>query len=124
MLEHIPDDKRALRELFRILKPGGWAILQSPVNFNRETTFEDFSIVLPHDRERVFGQKDHVRIYGRDYADRIKNAGFFLRLDDFAKKLGSRKIRKCALMRDETLFIGQKPFTVPGAPEASLPVPR
>lgn len=76
VLEHIPDDTRAMQEIFRVLKTGGWAILQVPISKLLETTFEDFSITKPKERERVFGQNDHVRIYGQDYIARLKNAGF------------------------------------------------
>ncbi|MFU8842661.1 MAG: methyltransferase domain-containing protein [Bacteroidales bacterium] len=76
VLEHIPDDLEAMEELYRILKPNGWAILQVPISMNIEKTYEDFSITDERDREKAFGQKDHVRIYGRDYTDRLKKAGF------------------------------------------------
>ncbi len=67
VLEHIPDDQKAMSELFRVLRPGGWAILQVPFSKILDKTFEDPTITTPEDRERIFGQTDHVRIYGRDY---------------------------------------------------------
>jgi SAM-dependent methyltransferase len=76
VLEHIPDDRKAMHELYRVLKPGGWAILQVPVSNVLEQTFEDFTIISPLEREKHFGQKDHVRIYGKDYRERLKKAGF------------------------------------------------
>jgi len=75
-LEHIPNDFKAMSELFRVLKPGGWAILQVPFSKISDKTFEDPKVTSPEDRERIFGQTDHVRIYGKDYADRLKKAGF------------------------------------------------
>ena len=74
VLEHIPDDRRAMREFQRILKPGGWAILLVPITSER--TFEDPSVVDPAERLRLFGQEDHVRTYGPDYSQRLAEAGF------------------------------------------------
>ncbi len=74
VFEHILDDRRAMREVHRVLRSGGWSILQVPIN--SETTYEDLSITQPEERERVFGQNDHVRIYGNDYYDRLAEAGF------------------------------------------------
>ena len=74
VLEHVPDDKRAMREFFRVLKRDGWAILLVPIS--SDETFEDPSIVDPKERLEAFGQEDHVRRYGPDYADRLREAGF------------------------------------------------
>lgn len=74
VLEHVPDDRRAMREFFRVLKPDGWAILLVPVTSDK--TFEDPSITDPPERLKVFGQEDHVRRYGPDYVDRLREAGF------------------------------------------------
>jgi SAM-dependent methyltransferase len=74
VMEHIPDDKKAMREFYRVLKPGGWTIILVPINADK--TFEDPSIVDPDERLRVFGQEDHVRIYGPDFLDRLRNSGF------------------------------------------------
>lgn len=74
VLEHVQDDKKAMREFFRVLKNDGWAILLVPVT--SEKTFEDPSIVDPVERLKVFGHKDHVRRYGPDYVDRLREAGF------------------------------------------------
>jgi SAM-dependent methyltransferase len=67
VLEHIEDDKKAISELFLVLKTRGWAILQTPIDNDREETYEDFTITSPDERKKIFGQEDHVRIYGRDY---------------------------------------------------------
>ena len=109
VLEHILDDEKAMRELFRVLKPGGWAILQSPVDHKRDKTFEDPNIVSPNQRERVFGQKDHVRIYGRDYKDRLEKAGFTVKPDNYSRELGNNIIKKYGLMKDETIYFCTKP---------------
>jgi len=74
VLEHIPDDRKALAELYRVLKTGGWASIQVPMK--GEKTFEDLSVTDPKERERLFGQFDHVRQYGMDFLDRLREAGF------------------------------------------------
>ena len=109
VLEHILDDQRAMRELFRVLKPGAWAILQSPVDNNRDKTFEDQTIISPDEREHAFCQHDHVRIYGRDYKDRLEKAGFVVNVDNYVEKLGERAIKKFGLMRDENIYFCTKP---------------
>lgn len=76
VLEHIPDDSLAMSELYRVLKPGGWAILQVPISIILDHTFEDSSVTTEEAREAVFGQKDHVRIYGKDYPEKLRQAGF------------------------------------------------
>ncbi|UZT96661.1 class I SAM-dependent methyltransferase [Chryseobacterium fluminis] len=91
VLEHIPDDKKAMRELFRVLKPGGKAILQVPISGNTWETHEDFTISDPKKREELFGQFDHVRIYGQDYSSRLEESGFKvnrINISDQYKKLG------------------------------------
>lgn len=74
VLEHVPDDRRAMREFRRVLKPGGWAILLVPTTAER--TVEDPTVTDPAERRRRFGQDDHVRRYGPDYAERLREAGF------------------------------------------------
>jgi predicted SAM-dependent methyltransferase len=76
VLEHIVDDGRAMAELYRVLRPKGWAILQVPISLALDHTYEDFSITTPRAREAAFGQHDHVRIYARDYKDRLEHVGF------------------------------------------------
>ena len=108
VLEHIGDDLAALRELRRVLKPGGLAFLQSPLDYSREMTFEDATVVTPADRARVFGQRDHVRIYGRDYRDRLAAAGFTVTVDPYVKTLGPELISRYGLIAEDDLYIGTK----------------
>jgi SAM-dependent methyltransferase len=85
VLEHVPDDRKAIREFFRVLKDGGWAIVQVPII--ADTTFEDLTVINPKERERLFGQFDHVRRYGPDYKDRLTEAGFSVTVDPFVREL-------------------------------------
>ena len=107
ILEHVADDRKALRELHRILKPGGWGILLSPVDRDYEETFEDDSIVDPDERTRIFGQYDHRRIYGQDYVDRLRGAGFAAADIDYAASLPEEERRRYALPEDP-IYVGYK----------------
>jgi SAM-dependent methyltransferase len=105
VLEHILDDRAAMREMFRVLKPGGWAILQSPVEMGRKKTFEDPSVRSKRARRMAFGDPDHVRIYGRDYKDRLERAGFRVKLDKFALTIYAKKY---AIDPDEIIWFCKK----------------
>lgn len=78
VLEHVPNDRAAMAEIYRVLKPGGWASLQVPIK--GDMTTEDPSVTDPAERQRMYGQEDHVRQYGRDYVSRLKRAGFKVRV--------------------------------------------
>ena len=105
ILEHVADDRKALRELHRILKPGGWGILLSPVDRDYEQTFEDDSIVDPDERTRIFGQYDHRRIYGQDYIDRLREAGFEAADIDYAASLPEAERLRYALPEDHIYMV-------------------
>jgi len=108
VLEHILDDGAAMRELWRVLKPGGLGFLQSPLDSSRAATFEDPQCLTPEDRARTFGQADHVRIYGLDYKDRLEKAGFAVRVDEYAKTLAPDIIDHYGLISEENLYICTK----------------
>jgi SAM-dependent methyltransferase len=108
VLEHVLDDKKAMKEIFRVLKPGGFAILQVPISRHLSETFEDPSVVSPEEREEKFGQKDHVRVYGRDYGEKLKEAGFKLSLYDVKKDLSIEEMRKYGLNIEEILYVSGK----------------
>lgn len=103
VLEHIKDDKKAMSELFRVLKKGGMGIFQIPQDISRKTTYEDFSITTPKERAKHFGQYDHVRIYGMDYFDKLRAAGFEVMEETFAKKMKPELVKKYGLNKDEIL---------------------
>ena len=92
VLEHVPDDAQAMRELRRVIKPQGWAVISVPLAPGRATTFEDATITDPEQRARLFGQDDHLRIYGADFSDKLRAAGFNVsNVSSKQLKLGSPK---------------------------------
>jgi len=108
VLEHIPDDHKAMQELYRILKPGGTAILQIPQELDRAKTFQDDSIIDPKERAKIFGQYDHVRIYGRDYFDKLRTIGFKVDEADYTSKLSASEIDKYRLAKGEIIPVCRK----------------
>lgn len=103
VLEHVEDDRRCMSEMYRVLKPGGWAIMQVPIDYSRAETYEDPTITDPLEREKHFWQKDHVRLYGRDYGERLKEAGFEVRCDDYVKTI-SPELRERFRLQSEELI--------------------
>jgi len=108
VLEHIPDDTKAMRELYRVLKKGGMGIFQIPQDLNREVTFEDNSITDRKERAKIFGQYDHVRIYGKDYFDKLRSVGFKVDEVDYTKTLLEEEITKYCLTKGEVLPVCYK----------------
>lgn len=109
VMEHVDDDIQSMREIYRVLKPNGWAIIQIPF-FPPipEETFEDPTVTDPNEREKIFGQDDHVRLYGKDYADRLRSAGFEVVEDEFVNSLSMEEQKKFALPTDEIIFLCRK----------------
>ena len=103
VLEHIPDHTKAMQELYRVLKPKGFGVFQIPQDLNREKTFEDNTITDPKKRAEIFGQYDHVRIYGRDYFDKLRSIGFTVNEIDYTKKIAPELVERFALSQGEIL---------------------
>lgn len=109
VLEHIPEDMKAMSELFRVLKPDGWAIIQAPVDEAREETYEDFTITDPGMREIAFGWPDHVRWYGKDYTKRLEKAGFNVTIDKYVDMFSENDMYKYGFMAEDYIFLCTKP---------------
>jgi SAM-dependent methyltransferase len=107
-LEHIPDDTKAMQELYRVLKIGGMGIFQIPQDLNRKKTFEDNSITDKKERAKIFGQYDHVRIYGRDYFDKLRSVGFKVEEVDYTSNLSEDEISKYCLQKGEIIPVVYK----------------
>ena len=108
VLEHIPDDTKAMHELYRVLKKRGMGIFQIPQDLNREQTFEDDSITDQKERAKIFGQYDHFRIYGRDYFDKLRRIGFEVEEVDYTKSLSLSEIKRYCLAEGEIIPVVTK----------------
>ena len=108
VLEHITDDTKAMQELYRVLKPGGFGIFQVPQELSRAKTFEDDSITNKKERTKIFGQYDHVRVYGRDYFDKLKVIGFKVDKIEYTTKITAKQLHRYCLMPNEILPVCYK----------------
>ncbi len=108
VLEHIPDDTKAMQELYRVLKPGGMGIFQIPQDLSRDVTFFDDSITNQKERAAIFGQYDHVRIYGRDYFDKLRSIGFNVVEEDYTNKIKPELVKRYCLAKGEIIPICYK----------------
>lgn len=108
VLEHIVEDTKAMKELYRVLKVGGTLIAQVPLEMDRSQTYEDFSITSPEKRAKAFGQYDHVRVYGRDFFDRLKKAGFSTASPTAQDICPTDEIVRFALLKDEVIPVAVK----------------
>jgi len=109
VLEHVSDDRIAMNELYRILKPGGWAVLQVPIAKALTTTFEDPTAATDQRRIELFGQRDHVRLYAEgDYVNRLSAVGFRVNSESYCKQIPESHVRRHALIPDELIFVCNK----------------
>ena len=108
VLEHIRQDRKAMQQLYRVLKPGGWAILNTPVNMNAEATTEDVNLYDPQKQLELFGQPDHVRIYGRDFLTRLEEVGFRTNVIDYVSNFSHNERFRYGLKKKEVIFYCNK----------------
>ncbi|MFA9370405.1 MAG: class I SAM-dependent methyltransferase [Labilibaculum antarcticum] len=108
VLEHVTDDQKAMSEIYRVLKPKGFAILQVPMDTENPLTMEDPTVTDPKERERLYRQKDHVRLYGLDYADKLSKVGFSVTQSQYAKEISSDLAEKYRLPMNEIFYFNQK----------------
>lgn len=108
VLEHIDNEEKATSEIFRVLKKGGWAILQVPLDPSLAETFEDDSITDPKEREKIFGQYDHLRVYGRDYPQRLEKSGLKVIPDNLIQEIGPELTERYRLDKTELLYYCMK----------------
>jgi predicted SAM-dependent methyltransferase len=108
VLEHVQDDRKALQELFRILKPSGWGILMVPLIPALDKTYEDFTKITEEERLKHFGQEDHVRVYSKnDFLQKLKNSGFFIHQLD-KDYFGKDVFNKCGISEKSILYVVEK----------------
>ncbi|MDB4059022.1 class I SAM-dependent methyltransferase [bacterium] len=108
VLEHVLDDKKAMSELYRVLKKGGTGIFQVPIDMNRKKTFQDDSITDKLERNKIFGQYDHVRVYGKDYFNKLENTGFKVQQIDYSKEFSNEEILKYSIIKGEVIPVCTK----------------
>lgn len=108
VLEHVLDDNKAMSELYRVLKKGGIGIFQVPIDMKREKTFQDDSITDKLERNKIFGQYDHVRIYGKDYFNKLEDTGFKVQQVDYSKKFSDKEILKFSIIKGEIIPVCTK----------------
>lgn len=109
VLEHVEDDQKAMREMYRVMKPGGFGIFQVPLDTTIEQTVEDKTINTPALRELHFGQRDHIRLYGLDYPQRLRQAGFIVTEDNYVNSIPKELATRYALPKDEVIYLCVKP---------------
>lgn len=108
VMEHVENDIKSMSEIHRVLKHGGWAIIQSPVYMELDHTIEDSSITDPLEREKIYGQNDHMRKYGKDYGERLRKAGFEVTEDNYLNELSPEMRKRYALPEEEIIYFCEK----------------
>jgi SAM-dependent methyltransferase len=109
VLEHVADDAKAMRELFRIIKPGGWAIVNPHMDLSMEKTFEDATVTSPEERRRLFNQEDHYRVYGRDVKNRLEKAGFEVEMVPYMDAIPNERAKRYKLVTPGVIVLCRRP---------------
>ena len=110
LLEHVDKDRDVMREFFRVLKPGGWAILQVPIDYSKPNTEEDGSITDPRELERLYWQSDQLRLFGFvDYPNRLREAGFEVDVVNVANEVGPELADRYCLGEEHDVYFVRKP---------------
>ncbi|MFL5786920.1 MAG: class I SAM-dependent methyltransferase [Flavisolibacter sp.] len=110
VFQYIENDRKAISEIYRVLKPGGWAILQVPINKKLKVTYEDPTITDPIEREKAFGLKEHVRFYGLDYADRLREAGFNVSVIDYCEEFTEEEVKRFGFWKGDGIYFVSKHY--------------
>jgi len=108
VFQYIEDDKTAMKNIYNLMKPGGWGIMQVPIDTTKTTTYEDSSITDPLEREKAFGLKEHVRYYSYDYADKLRDAGFTVKVDDYSSEFTDKEIHKYGFWKGDAVYFCSK----------------
>ncbi|MEP6711837.1 MAG: methyltransferase domain-containing protein [Ferruginibacter sp.] len=104
VFQYIEDDKKAMQNVFKLMKPGGWGIMQVPIDTTKKVTYEDSSITDPQERLKAFGLKEHVRYYSYDYADKLADAGFTVKVDDYTAQFTDEEIYKYGFWKGDAIY--------------------
>ena len=108
VLEHVEDYQQVLKEFYRVMKPNGWGIFQVPIDRNNETTQEDKNVTDPKERERLYGQSDHLRLFGLDYGKKLSSVGFKVTESNFINELDNDLVQRYALPAGEMIYFCEK----------------
>jgi SAM-dependent methyltransferase len=108
VLEHVPDDRRAMREMVRVLKPGGMALLLVPIVLERPTHEDDPAVVTPEQRKEAYWQEDHVRLYGGDFPERLEEEGFDVTVDGWVRTLDQATLERYGLFPLEDVYVARR----------------
>jgi hypothetical protein len=108
VLEHVPDDRKAIREMVRVLRPGGMALLLVPIVLE-EPTREDAAVATPEQRKEAYWQEDHVRLYGGDFPERLEEEGFEVTVDGWVRTLDRVTLERYGLFPLEDIYVARRP---------------